>query len=389
MDKNSYDKNYYDFYGGIGPYDRSKEEWLLFFAKIADGIKEKINPKKVLEIGCAKGFLVEALRDRGIDAFGIDISDYAISQVRSDIRDFCSVMSATEPFKDSYDLIICMEVLEHLSDEEGYKVIENICTHTRDVIFSSSPSYTHPDPTHHNVRPKEYWIRRFAENGFALDYRFDAFFIAPHAMRFKKRVFNITFVSPGAGISGGVKVILEYCNRLSSLGHHINLAILSNESFNWFELNPRISIIRSSYEPSIFNKDVPDADIIVATWWETAPLIARCSDGKGRKFYLIQHYESAAFSTPEHTDFTYWLPFNKIVVSSWLKTTIESITAEKTELISSGIDSSQFHPIEGYRERYPEDDIRIGMVYSAVKFKGSDDGLRAIEIAKKNIQRLR
>src|SRR4030067_2387304 len=383
MNKNPYDKNYFDYYGSLGLYDRSKEEWLLFFASIADGIKEKIDPKKVLEIGCAKGFLLEALRDRGIDAVGIDISDYAISHVRSDIKAYCSVRTAAEPFNDSYDLIVCMEVLEHLSEEEGCKVIKNICAHASDVIFSSNPSYDHPDPTHQNVRPKEYWIRRFAENTFALDREFDASFIASHAMRFKKRVFDITFVAPGAGISGGGKVILEYCNRLDSVGHHINLVLLSNENINWFELNSRIRIIHSSYEPSNFNRDIPDADIIIATWWQTAPLVSQCSREKGRKFYLVQHYESAAFSTPEYTDYTYWLPLQKIVVSSWLKTVIEDITGEKAELILSGIDFLQFHPIENYREQYPKLDIRIGMIYRANKFKGFDDGLQAMEIVKK------
>ena len=35
--------------------------------------------KKVLEIGCAKGFIVEDLVDMGVDAYGLDISSYAIS----------------------------------------------------------------------------------------------------------------------------------------------------------------------------------------------------------------------------------------------------------------------------------------------------------------------
>jgi len=43
MNKNPYDKNYFDYYGSLGLYDRSKEEWLLFFASIADGIKETIS----------------------------------------------------------------------------------------------------------------------------------------------------------------------------------------------------------------------------------------------------------------------------------------------------------------------------------------------------------
>ena len=36
------------------------------------------------------GFLVEALRKRGVDARGIDVSEYAISQVDESVRDHCS-----------------------------------------------------------------------------------------------------------------------------------------------------------------------------------------------------------------------------------------------------------------------------------------------------------
>ena len=40
----------------------------------------KPQSQKVLEIGCAKGFLVKAFQDMGIDAIGIDISSYAIKR---------------------------------------------------------------------------------------------------------------------------------------------------------------------------------------------------------------------------------------------------------------------------------------------------------------------
>ena len=53
------------------PYERSPE-WLEFFGRIADRIVADIGPRTVMDVGCAMGFLVEALRDRGVEAFGID-----------------------------------------------------------------------------------------------------------------------------------------------------------------------------------------------------------------------------------------------------------------------------------------------------------------------------
>ncbi len=64
------------------PYQRD-EGWLTFFDQIAKRIIEQFEPKTVLDAGCAWGFLVEAFRNRRVEAFGVDISDYAIQKCTS------------------------------------------------------------------------------------------------------------------------------------------------------------------------------------------------------------------------------------------------------------------------------------------------------------------
>jgi GT2 family glycosyltransferase/2-polyprenyl-3-methyl-5-hydroxy-6-metoxy-1,4-benzoquinol methylase len=184
----TYDEYYYLTSCG-SPYVRG-EYWLTFFGNIADRIMKDINPKKVLDAGCAKGFLVEALRDRGVDAYGIDISEYAISQVRVDMKNYCKVGSILEPFNEQYDLIITIEVLEHLSAFEGRKAIENLCKYTNDIIFTSTPS-DYKEATHFNVQPVEYWVEIFAQNGFIKDVEYDVSYITNHAMRFKKEKIDL------------------------------------------------------------------------------------------------------------------------------------------------------------------------------------------------------
>jgi 2-polyprenyl-3-methyl-5-hydroxy-6-metoxy-1,4-benzoquinol methylase len=184
----TYDEYYYLTSCG-SPYVRG-ENWLNFFGSIADQIVKDINPKKVLDAGCAKGFLVEALRDRGVDAYGIDISEYAISQVRVDMKNYCKVGSILEPFNEQYDLIITIEVLEHLSAFEGRKAIENLCKYTNDIIFTSTPS-DYKEATHFNVQPVEYWVEIFAQNGFIKDVEYDVSYITNHAMRFKKEKIDL------------------------------------------------------------------------------------------------------------------------------------------------------------------------------------------------------
>ena len=179
-----YGRHYFETALGPIPYDRKYQQWLEFFGTIADHIASEIKPKRVLDVGCAKGFLVESLRDRGVDAFGIDISEYAIGEVRPDVRPYCRLASAVDPFDTMYDLVVCIEVLEHLTEDEAQRAIANICGSTGDLLFSSTPD-DFTEPTHVTVRPRSWWIDRFADHGFQLDVEFDAGFIAAHAMRFK------------------------------------------------------------------------------------------------------------------------------------------------------------------------------------------------------------
>lgn len=186
MDKpgSLYDANYYAHACGE-PYQRS-EIWLNLFNVIASQIVDKIAPGSVLDAGCAMGFLVEALRQRDVEAYGVDISDYAIQQVHPDVKPYCWVGSVVEPFPQHYDLIVCIEVVEHMSAAEAEQAVTNFCQHSDDILFSSTP-FDYKEVTHTNVQPPEYWGELFARQGFFRDVDFDAAFLTPWAVRFRRR----------------------------------------------------------------------------------------------------------------------------------------------------------------------------------------------------------
>jgi GT2 family glycosyltransferase len=179
----TYDAAYFASHCGLA-YERN-EHWLTFFGRVADHVARDIAPASSLDVGCAMGFLVEALADRGVDAHGIDISDYAISQVRDDMERRCHVASALEPFGRRYDLISCIEVIEHLPPESAEALVENICAHSDDVIFASTP-IDYREETHINVNPPEHWAELFARFGFQRDLTYDLTYLAPWAMRFRR-----------------------------------------------------------------------------------------------------------------------------------------------------------------------------------------------------------
>ena len=73
-------------------------------------IQEYFDFNTCVDYGCAKGFLVHALRIIGCDAYGEDISEYAVTNCHPEVEEYISL-----PNEKKYDLLICKDVLEPVS----------------------------------------------------------------------------------------------------------------------------------------------------------------------------------------------------------------------------------------------------------------------------------
>jgi len=184
---NKYNEEYYKH--NCGPVAYDNKNTIDFFQRAAENIIQNFNPDTVLDVGCAMGHLVNALRERGVNAYGIDISEYAISRVQTEIKSYCKVFSVLDglpcDFPRKYDLLVTIEVAEHLYEEEGDVYIENICKYSDRIIFSSTP-YDIFEKTHYNVQQPEYWGKRFAKNGFFQNLSEKPSYILPQSMLFYK-----------------------------------------------------------------------------------------------------------------------------------------------------------------------------------------------------------
>jgi glycosyltransferase involved in cell wall biosynthesis len=209
---------------------------------------------------------------------------------------------------------------------------------------------------------------------------------------------KITFLTPHINISGGVKIILEYANRLARKGHSVTvicpqttfkkirvkgIPVIYPKRFlmnllglkpSWVEVACKVKFV-----PSYEEIYIPDADIVVATAWQTASFVNNYRAKKGRKFYLIQHYESLYHGEKAKVDDTYQYPMTKIVVSSWLRDLFKENFKSDSELIINPIDLDVFYPEQNPHSRCG----RICMLYHTYAWKGIKDGVRAFEIAKK------
>ncbi len=134
----------------------------------------------VLDFGCAKGFVVRALRILDIEAFGVDISDYAIDQAPADVRDYCRHIGSVgdiEDFGRTFDWLISKDVFEHVAEEE----LRDLLQVTRELVRKMFvvvplgrddgterfviPNYDQ-DKTHVTVKPLHWWRDLFEQHGW-------------------------------------------------------------------------------------------------------------------------------------------------------------------------------------------------------------------------------
>ena len=162
------------------------EGWEESFDRLSENIIMDFHPGSVLDVGCGNGALIKCLRERGIDAWGVDTSNEIIQHALSQVQSYCQVGSLSEPFpQPRYDLIICIDVIEHLPPESAESVIGNLCRHSDDILISclSLDIDTHEGL---NTKPPGYWTDLFMHFGFVHNIYFEDELINPWAMHFKK-----------------------------------------------------------------------------------------------------------------------------------------------------------------------------------------------------------
>ena len=135
------------------------------------GIKEE---DTILDFGCAKGYVVKALRLLHRKAFGVDISEYAINSTPVDTKEYVSLIDENYKIYGTYDWVICKDVLEHIKYDNIDSVIK-ILGRVGSNIFCSIPlgdgeKYiipTYEEDTTHVIRESlSWWQSVFVKNGF-------------------------------------------------------------------------------------------------------------------------------------------------------------------------------------------------------------------------------
>lgn len=150
----------------------------------------------IVEAACAKGWFVRRARQWGHEAFGFDLSEYALSKAPPGVGKYLEAHDAIDPWPyepESADIVCAWEFFEHIHDENIPFVLQNMLDTLKpggqlwlktgiivpdDHDFAGQEDHDH---THVAVHDREWWESLFASKGLvrladteaALDAAFD------------------------------------------------------------------------------------------------------------------------------------------------------------------------------------------------------------------------
>lgn len=121
-------------------------------------------PESVLEVGCARGYILKKLQDQGVRVCGLEISQHCyLTRVCDDVflHDLCQT---PWPVPDqSYDLCFSIATLEHVPEQYLPAVIGEMARTCKRALHGIDFGQHDDgfDKTHCTLRPREFWVEQF------------------------------------------------------------------------------------------------------------------------------------------------------------------------------------------------------------------------------------
>jgi len=137
--------NTYDKYGSRNPIVR---RIMMGFSDTLSSLVERASPIDIHEVGCGEGYWIQHWTAQGIRARGSDFSEKVISLASANAKGkgipekafLVRSIYDLERGRDSADLIVCCEVLEHLEDPlAGITSLQRIVTNHLIVSVPREP----------------------------------------------------------------------------------------------------------------------------------------------------------------------------------------------------------------------------------------------------------
>lgn len=139
-----------DYFDGSRDYGYGGYRYDGRWKPVARDIIEHFSLKpgdRLLDVGCAKGFLVKDLLELGIDAFGLDISEYALMHAEAETIGRLHLGNALSlPFPDnSFKAVLSVNTIHNLPREQCIEALREIQRVSQGNTFVQVDSYETPE----------------------------------------------------------------------------------------------------------------------------------------------------------------------------------------------------------------------------------------------------
>jgi glycosyltransferase involved in cell wall biosynthesis len=218
---------------------------------------------------------------------------------------------------------------------------------------------------------------------------------------------RVTFVLPGANLGGGTRVVADYARALAVRGHQVTVAwpkrirpalrsrvrnVLRGKSplsalwkesvqnlTHFHRVSGNLRIVEGE-SGGLLPTDLPDADVLIGTWWTTLEMIAEFPERLGRKTHLAQGDDRVTPGLQQDRVCRAWgHPWPKIAVAPWLEGPVRETAGDvPLYVVLNGVDLSLFHAPPRGRHPAPT----VGLTYSPLHIKGMDIAIETLSIAR-------
>lgn len=218
---------------------------------------------------------------------------------------------------------------------------------------------------------------------------------------------RINFLVYSPDIHGGGRVTSLHAGYLKKAGHTVNVITLpqmkddlrgfvskvlrrpqNKRPYNAeFFLQQGIAPIHASHPNHVCPDDVPDADVTVATWWETGEWLMALPPEKGLKVHFIQGNEATfPYLDPQRAGKVFRTSFPKITISNWLVEVLDKDYGQKNvSLVHNGVNLDQFSATDTATRKHPT----VGFLHSEAPRKNSSLAYAACRALKEKFPALR
>ena len=192
-----------------------------------------------------------------------------------------------------------------------------------------------------------------------------------------KKKLKIAYLLPGAihSASGGVAVVLQHVNRLKQRGYQVYVIVLHGDHHvSWFKRN-HVEVVGMDF----FGKSFKGVDILVATHWYTADVVAKSA--AKRKVYFVQSDERRFVINEENlrkVEDTYKFEIEYMTEAKWIQRWLSEEFGHDAYYVPNGLDQEIFHKAEPLEKRGNKIRVLIeGPIDS--HFKGVKDAYNAVD----------